>query len=116
MPPTPARARAKTTPKSATTSPPSKDWGGELAQIRGRILAGDLRLSDLEKQLAETQKLTKNFDEFARQFVKQQRSVDERLAQLGLRQEGSTNAFTTQPKYTSQSSRPWRRPTGSKAV
>ena len=73
---------------AAHTSPPTKDWGGDLAQIRGRILAGDLRRSDLEKQLAETQKLTKNFDEFARQLVKQQGSVDERLAQLVQHQEG----------------------------
>ena len=51
-----------------------------MAQIRGRILAGDLRLSDFEKQLAETQKLTKNIDEFAGQLVKQQRSVEERVA------------------------------------
>ena len=53
-----------------------------MAQVRGRILAGDLRLSDLEKQLAETQKLPKSLDEFAEQFVKQQKSVEERFAQL----------------------------------
>ena len=91
-PPIPPKIRAKPTMKPGTAaahkSPPTKDWGGDLAQIRWRILAGDLHFSDIEKQLAETQKLTKNFDEFAGHFVKQQRSVDKRFAQLVQHQEG----------------------------
>ena len=62
-----------------------------MAQIRGRILAGDLRLSDIEKQLVETQKLAKNLDEFAAQLVKHKESVNERVAQ----QEGINDQLRT---------------------
>ena len=86
-PPTLLRLRAKPTAKpsaaggtTARPTPPTRDWGGELAQIRGRILAGDLRLSDIEKQLVEIQKLAKKLDEFAGQLVKHQQSVDERVS------------------------------------
>ena len=79
MAPTPPRARAKATPKSATASPPTRDWGGELAQVRGCFLAVDQRISDSEKQLVETHKLTKNLDTFAAQLVQHQESVDERF-------------------------------------
>ena len=56
-------------PKAASASPPSRGAGGELEQIRARLLASDQRIDEVEKAHAETQRLAKDLDSFAAQLI-----------------------------------------------